>query len=72
MLNISDPEEIGEAQANGFANAELELIEELTDETIFDTNYIRKIHYLAIAHLYEFSGEYRSVNISKRVGLCLL
>lgn len=60
-LNISDSEEIGEAEANGFANAELELIEELTNETIFDVNYIRKIHHLALSHLYEFAGEYRSI-----------
>ena len=64
-LCITNKEELGEAEAEGFANAELELIEELTDETVFDVAYIRDIHRRALSHLYEFAGEYRSVNMSK-------
>ncbi len=64
-LNISDPEKLGKAEADGFSKAELSLIEELTDETTFDVDYIRNIHFLALSHLYKFAGEYRSVNISK-------
>lgn len=64
-LGITDKEELGEAEAEGFANAELELIEELTDETAFNVAYIRDIHRRALSHLYEFAGEYRGVNVSK-------
>lgn len=64
-LGITDKKELGEAEAEGFANAELDLIEELTDETVFDVAYIRDIHRRALSHLYEFAGEYRSVNMSK-------
>lgn len=64
-LGITNSHEIHEAEAEGFAQAELDLIEELTHETTFDAAYIRKIHRRALSHLYEFAGEYRSVNISK-------
>lgn len=62
---ITDKQELGEAEAEGFANAEMEFIEDLTDETKFDVAYIRDIHRRALSHLYKFAGEYRSVNMSK-------
>lgn len=62
---ITNPDEIHEAEAEGFARAELDAIEALTHETGFDASYIREIHRKALSHLYEFAGEYRSVNISK-------
>lgn len=64
-LGITDKKELGEAEAEGFANAELDLIEELTNETIFDIDYIRDIHRRSLSHLYDFAGEYRSVNMSR-------
>jgi|GEM_PF-103951 len=64
-LGITDKQELGEAEAEGFANTELELIEELTDETVFDVAYIRGIHRRSLSYLYEFAGEYRGVNMSK-------
>ena len=62
---ITDLKGIGEAEAEGFAYTELDLIEELTHETIFNISYIREIHRRALSHIYTFAGEYRSVNVSK-------
>lgn len=64
-LDLSDPEEIGKKETEGFVEAETGLIEELTTETVFDCAYIRKIHRLALYNLYTFAGEYRTVNMSK-------
>lgn len=64
-LNITVPEEIGIKETEGFVRAETTLIEELTTESVFDCQYIRDIHRQALSHLYDFAGEYRSVNISK-------
>lgn len=62
---LTNPDEIHEAEAEGFARAELDAIEELTHETRFNASYIREIHRKALSHLYEFAGEYRSINMSK-------
>lgn len=64
-MGITDKEEIGEEKAKGYARAEVILLHELTEGTIFDVEYIKRIHGLALEHLYDFSGRYRTVNISK-------
>lgn len=64
-LGLSDPEDIGKKETEGFVEAETRLIEELTTETVFDGEYIREIHRKALHHLYTFAGEYRTVNMSK-------
>lgn len=64
-MGITEKEEIGREEAKGFARAEVILLEELTEGTTFDVEYIIRIHELALGHLYEFAGSYRTVNISK-------
>lgn len=64
-MGITDKKEIGREEAKGFARAEVILLEELTEGTVFDIDYIKDIHGLALGHLYDFAGSYRTVNISK-------
>lgn len=65
-LGLTDPEEIAKKETQGFANAEYALINELTNQTRFDAEYICKIHRLALIEVYEFAGNYRTVNMSKQ------
>ncbi len=65
LLGLSDKRAIELAEGEGFFRAELVLYEELGDDTIFDVTYIKRIHHLALAHLYAFAGKLREVNISK-------
>lgn len=67
-LGLTDPEQIARTETAGFIAAEASLLEELTEETIFDRKYIRKIHRRALDHLYPSAGEYRSDNISEEEG----
>ena len=48
-----------------FLLAELTLTDELSNRTKFNSKYIRRIHKLALGHLYSFAGRYRTVNLSK-------
>ncbi|MCT2561902.1 Fic/DOC family protein [Chryseobacterium herbae] len=64
-LGLKSLEEIGIAEFEGFLQAEIILTESLQSRTRFNNNYILKIHKLALAHLYNFAGKYRNVNISK-------
>lgn len=64
-LGTTDPLEIATYETQGFANAEYALINELTDQTSFDVEYICRIHRLALIEVYEFAGNYRTVNMSK-------
>ncbi|SFN05782.1 cell filamentation protein [Chryseobacterium oleae] len=64
-LGLKSLEEIAIAEFEGFLQAEIILTESLHRRTKFNTNYILKIHKLALAHLYTFAGKYRNVNISK-------
>ena len=41
------------------------LYEELADDTVFDVVFIKRMHQLALGHLYAFAGKFRTVNISK-------
>jgi cell filamentation protein len=66
LLGFSLEKEIGLSEFEGFVTAEILLAEALTLATKFDVNYILKIHYLALKHLYAFAGKFREVNMSKR------
>ncbi len=65
LLNISNKEEIGQQEFIGFSRAELFFVNELSDDTIIDVDYIVRLHKLALEHLYSFAGKLRSVNLSK-------
>ena len=65
LLGLTDSQRIGEAEFEGFLDAQLELVDQLTNETIFDIAYIKNIHYSSLKHLYDFAGKFRNVNLSK-------
>lgn len=65
LLGLSDKRMVELAEAEGFLRAELVLYDELNDGTLFDINYIKRLHALALGHLYGFAGQWRDVNISK-------
>ena len=65
LQGLTIPEEIAEAEFEGFLMAEIMLTEQLTTITRFDCRYIRHIHKLALGDLYSFAGKYRTVNMSK-------
>ena len=65
LLGLTDKEAIDKAEAEGFANAELSLVQTLTQDTVFDVKYILSLHRLALKHLYSFAGTLRTVNMSK-------
>lgn len=65
LLNSNTLQEIQEAEFEGFLYAELLLTTQLRDETIFDIEYIKNIHFLALKEVYSFAGKYRTVNVSK-------
>lgn len=67
-LGLTDMEQIARAETVGFIGAEASLLEELTDETLFDRKYICEIHRRALDHLYPSAGEYRSDNIYEEDG----
>ena len=62
---LTQPEEIAEAEFEGFLMAEIMLTEQLTVYTQFNCKYICHIHKLALGGLYAFAGKYRTVNMSK-------
>lgn len=65
LLGLTSPEQIAEAEFEGFTEAEIILTEELTEETRFTVAYIQRIHQLALGRLYAFAGKWRDVNLSK-------
>lgn len=64
-LGLTTLEAIEKQELIGFAKSAVVLTSQLTDETIFDVDYINNLHKLAFGHLYEFGGKYRTVNMSK-------
>jgi cell filamentation protein len=64
-LGISSIEAIHKVEFEGFLKAQYQLLEELTTQTHFDFDYIKRIHYLALNKLYDFAGQFRSVNMTK-------
>lgn len=65
LIGFTDLEDIAFVEFYGFTQAELTLATELTPRTRFTEKYIRKIHKMALGHVYNFAGNYRNVNLSK-------
>jgi len=65
LLGLSDQRSVELAEAEGFLRAEMTLYDELNDGTTFDLAYLRRMHKLALGHLYGFAGKWRVVNLSK-------
>ncbi len=65
LLGLTDQRAIELSELEGFLKAELVFFEELNDDTVFDTDYILRIHHTALGHLYAFAGKLREVNVSK-------
>jgi cell filamentation protein len=62
---ITDLRKLYRLEFSGFLRAQYLLLEELTDTTKFNVLYIKKIHYLALSHIYDFAGKLRHVNMAK-------
>ncbi|MBN2863117.1 MAG: Fic family protein [Bacteroidales bacterium] len=65
LLKLTDKEVIEQSEFEGFLLAELTLTDELSVRTKFNIKYIKRLHKLALGHLYSFAGKYRTVNMSK-------
>jgi cell filamentation protein len=65
LLGLIDRKEIELAEISGTLLAQATIIDELSESTRFDLNYIYRIHSLAFSKLYSFAGKLRTVNISK-------
>ena len=64
-LGITDPRQIQKEEYRGFLRAELKYESEIELLDQFDWNLISSLHHTALAHLYDFAGQLRQVNISK-------
>ena len=65
LLGLTDQEAIHNAEFEGFLMAEIIFTEQLSPQTRFTVKYIQSIHCMALKHLYQFAGKFRSVNMSK-------
>lgn len=65
LLGITTLEEIHRVEFEGFIKAQYQLLEDLTNKTTFDFNYIIGIHKLALSKVYGFAGQLRTVNMTK-------
>jgi cell filamentation protein len=65
LLGLTEQRAVELAEAEGFLRAEITLYDELDDGTAFDLGYLRRMHQLALGHLYAFAGKWREVNLSK-------
>ncbi|WP_430815166.1 Fic/DOC family protein [Carboxylicivirga sp. RSCT41] len=65
LLGISSIEAIHKVEFEGFLKAQYQLLEELTTQTHFDFSYIKRIHHLSLKTLYDFAGQFRTVNMTK-------
>lgn len=64
-LGLTDPDAINQEEFVGFRHAREQAIDELTEETFFDLDYLYTLHQRALGHLYDFAGRTRTVNMSK-------
>jgi len=64
-LGLKTLKEIEQAELEGFLLAYKTLFDELSHNTFFNTEYLQRMHQLALGHLYNFAGKWRTVNISK-------
>jgi len=65
LLGITTIDAIHKAEFEGFLKAQYQLLDTLTTRTIFDMAYIRLIHELSLCKVYDFAGQFRSVNMTK-------
>jgi len=65
LLGLTEQRAVELSEAEGFLRAEIALYNELDDGTTFDPAYLRRVHQLALRHLYVFAGKWREVNLSK-------
>ncbi len=65
LLGLTTPHDIHKKEFEGVLEAARILIDEVSNETTFDLEYIYRIHRIAFTDLYEFAGKLRTVNISK-------
>lgn len=64
-LNIKDSLLIHELEKEQLIKSYEILHNELSENTVFDMEYLQKVNNLIFAELYEWAGAYRSINISK-------
>ena len=64
-LGLTTKSDIERQELIGFVKCATRLTSQLTNETVFDLTYINKLHELALGHMYDFGGKYRTVNMSK-------
>ena len=65
LLNLTTIAAVSESEFVGFFQAQEQAIDLLSDETVFDVEYLYALHRDALGHLYTFAGKLRTVNISK-------
>ncbi|MCU4156915.1 Fic family protein [Carboxylicivirga sp. A043] len=65
LLGISSIDAIHKVEFEGFLKAQYQLLEELTTKTQFDFSYIQRIHQLSLNKVYDFAGQFRTVNMTK-------
>jgi cell filamentation protein len=65
LLGLTNKKDIDKAEFEGFLFAELLFMRSLTNNTRFNIDFIKNLHFEALKELYSFAGELRSVNISK-------
>ena len=64
-LGLTDQDEINQEEFIGFAIARQQAIDALSEEIVFDLEYLYALHWHALGHLYDIAGHVRTVNTSK-------
>lgn len=64
-LGIKSKVELEEEEQNLLLRSYEYFHKNLSEDTIFDENYLRLLQKKFFSHLYDFAGEYRTLNISK-------
>ncbi|TRX70919.1 Fic family protein [Carboxylicivirga sp. M1479] len=65
LLGITSIKAIHKVEFEGFLKAQYLLIDELTTHTVFNFEYIKHIHQLSLLKVYDFAGQFRTVNMTK-------
>ncbi|HEY6170615.1 MAG TPA: Fic family protein [Candidatus Kapabacteria bacterium] len=65
LLGLTTSQDIQREEFEGVLLATSIIVNEVSDETVFDLGFIYRIHTLAFGELYEFAGKLRTVNVSK-------
>lgn len=64
-LRIVHPEEMAQAETRAYQSMALATFETLTTDQPITASYICELHKIWLGEIYDFAGEYRSVNLSK-------